>query len=108
MFVVGQGKGGGDDVSDFAGAGGQVLQGAPTLGEQGESTFAEAAQTAQQRVVGPVVRVQPLGSDGLFDRGMHPDAGPLVAAVGQGGQSLGSGGVEDAEGVLAGAGQVVG
>jgi len=34
---------GASDVADFAGAGGDVLEGAPALGEKGETAFAEAA-----------------------------------------------------------------
>lgn len=33
-----------DDVANLAGAGGEVPQGAPAAGEQGEASFAEAAQ----------------------------------------------------------------
>jgi hypothetical protein len=46
MLEMGEYEGGTDDVADFAGAGGDVLQGSPALGEQGEAAFAEAAQGA--------------------------------------------------------------
>lgn len=39
VFVVGEGEGGLDDGGDFAWAGGDVLQGAPALGEECEAAF---------------------------------------------------------------------
>ena len=40
------------DVADFAGAGGDVLEGAPALAEQGGPAFARAAQGPQDGVAG--------------------------------------------------------
>ncbi len=46
MLEVGEDEGGAGDVADLAGAGGDVLGGAPALGEQGEPALAQAAQGA--------------------------------------------------------------
>ena len=46
-FVLGEYEGGLDDVADFAGAGGDPLQGLPATGEQGEAAFAEAASSSK-------------------------------------------------------------
>jgi len=43
---MGEDECGFDDVADLAWAGGEVPQGAPASGEQGESAFTEAAQAA--------------------------------------------------------------
>jgi hypothetical protein len=48
VFEVGEDEGGLNDVADLAGAGGDVVQGAPSAGEYGETTFTEAAQAAEQ------------------------------------------------------------
>lgn len=78
-------------------------QGAPAPGEQSEATFAEAAQAAQQHVVGAGVRVEHLAVGGLFDWGEYTDARTVVAVVGQPGQvELGVGPVQGAEDVFAG------
>jgi hypothetical protein len=52
------------DVADFAGAGGDVLKGAPATGEQGEPAFAEAAQRAQQGIAGSGADVEVLAASG--------------------------------------------
>jgi hypothetical protein len=41
VFEMDEDECGSDDVADLAGAGGDVLQGSPVLGEQGEAAFAE-------------------------------------------------------------------
>jgi hypothetical protein len=63
-----------DDVADLAGAGGDVAQGAPMAGEQGEAAFAQASQAAEQRVVG--VGVEDLAARGLSDRVCTPMPAP--------------------------------
>ena len=95
------------DLADLAGADGDVLEGAPPPGEQGEAALAQAAQGPQQHVAGAGVDVQLRAVGGLFDRGVYPDPGAFVAGVGEGGQSSGGGGVERAEDVRAGRGQTV-
>ena len=44
-----------DEVADSARARGDVLQGAPALGEEREAAFSSAAHRSQEEVVGPVV-----------------------------------------------------
>ena len=58
VFEVGEDEGGFGDVADLLRAGGDVLQHAPAGGEQGEAAFAEAAQGAEQGVVGAVVGIE--------------------------------------------------
>lgn len=79
----------------------------PTSDEQREAAIAEAAQGSQQHVVGPVVDIEAASVGGLFDRGVHADAGALIAGVGQGGQAVGWGGVQRAQGVFVGGDQVM-
>jgi hypothetical protein len=55
---MGQDERGAGDVTDLAGAGGDVLEGAPAASEQGESSFAQAAQGAEQRIAGAGIDVQ--------------------------------------------------
>lgn len=52
MFEVSENECGFDDVADSAGAGGDVLEGAAALGEQGEAVFPHAVQGAQECVSG--------------------------------------------------------
>src|SRR6266536_942047 len=95
---------GAGDVADFAGAGGDVLEGAPALVEQGEPAFAQAAQGSLEGVAGAGIDIQfpPVG--GLFDGHVDADSGAVVAGVGQGGQSGGGGAVEGGQGMGAGGG----
>jgi hypothetical protein len=65
-----------DDVADPAGAGGDVVQGAPAAGEHGEAAFAQASQAAEQRVVGAGVGVEDLAARGLSDRVCTPMPAP--------------------------------
>jgi hypothetical protein len=58
---MGEDKGGPGDVADLAGAGGDVLESAPVLAEQGEPAFAQAAQ-------GPLEGVAGAGADIEFRR----------------------------------------
>jgi hypothetical protein len=44
VFEMGKDEGGAGDVADLAWAGGDVLEGAPAAGEQGEPAFSQAAQ----------------------------------------------------------------
>lgn len=55
---MGEDERGPGDVADLAGAGGDVPQGPPAAGEQGESPFAEAAQRALDGVAGAGVDIQ--------------------------------------------------
>jgi len=65
---MGQDECGAGDVADFAGAGGDVLEGAPALVEQGEPAFAEAAQGTLDGVAGAGVDIKVPAVWGLFDR----------------------------------------
>jgi len=98
MLEMGQDERGACDGADFAGAGGDVLEGSPPLIEQGEPAFPQAAQGALEGVAGAGIDigVPPIG--GLF--GGHVDAysGAVVAGVGQGGQPGGGGVVEGRRG----------
>jgi hypothetical protein len=60
VFEVGEHECGFDDVTDLAGAGGEVAQCAPAAGQECEPAFAQAAQPAQQGVVGAAVDAEPL------------------------------------------------
>src|SRR6266480_1351742 len=104
---MGEDERGAGDVADFAGAGGDVLEGAPAAGEKGEPAFAQAAQGALDGVAGAGadIEVPPIG--GLFDGHVDAHSGAVVAGVGQGGQSGGGGVVEGGQGVGAGGGDVV-
>ena len=89
------------------GAGGDVLEGAPALVEQGESAFAEAVQGVLQGVAGAGADIEVAPVCGLFDGDVDAYSGAVVAGVGQGGQSGGGGAVEGRQGVGAGGGEVV-
>src|SRR5437660_12272681 len=108
MFELCEHERGVDDVADLAGAGSEVVESAPTSSKDSEATFAQAAQSAEQRVVAAVVDVEDLVTGGLFDRGVYADPAAVVAAVGEGGQiEVGRGPVQGAEHVFTGHGQVV-
>src|SRR6266702_2874949 len=107
VFEMGEDEGGAGDAADFAGAGGDVLEGAPALAEQGEPAFAEAAQGALDGVAGAGVNIEVAAICGLFDGYVDAYSGAVVARVGQGGQSGGGGVVEGRQGVGAGGGQVM-
>src|SRR3974390_139742 len=104
---MGEDEGGAGDVADFAGAGGDVLEGAPALVEQGEPAFAQAARRALEGVTGAGVDIQFAPIGGLFDGHQDADSGAVVAGVCEGGQSSGGGAVEGGQGMGAGGGQVV-
>ena len=104
---MGEDEGCAGDVAGFAGAGGDVLEGAPALVEQGEPAFAQAAQGALEGVAGAGIDIQSLSAGGLFDGNQDANAGAVVAGAGQGGQSGGGGVVEGGQGVASGGGQVV-
>jgi hypothetical protein len=59
------------EFADAAGADGDALEGAPAAGEQGEAGFTDAANRAQQRVVGLAVRGEDLPTAGLLDRRLN-------------------------------------
>ena len=50
-------EGGAGELADLAGAGGDVLEGLPALGEQREAAFAHAAGGPDQRIPGAGVDV---------------------------------------------------
>ena len=50
VLEMGEDECGAGNVADLAGAGGDVLESAPALGEQGEPAFAEAAQGALEGI----------------------------------------------------------
>ena len=52
VLVMGEDEGGAGGVTDLARAGGDVLEGAPAAGEQGEPAFAQAAQGPLEGVAG--------------------------------------------------------
>jgi hypothetical protein len=58
VLELGKDKRGAGDVADFAGAGGDVLEGAPAAGEQGEPAFAQVAQGTLDGVSGAGIDVQ--------------------------------------------------
>ena len=58
---------GAGDVAGLAGAGGDVLQGAPAAGEQRESAFAQAAQRALEGVAGASADIEVPPVCGLLD-----------------------------------------
>src|SRR6516165_7345193 len=104
---MGEDEGGAGDVTDLAGAGGDVLEGARALVEQGEPAFAQAAQRALKGVAGAGVDVEfpPVGR--LFDRDVDAHSSAVVPQVGQGGQSGGGGVVEGGQSMDAGGGQIM-
>src|SRR6266487_3811789 len=96
---MGEDEGGAGDAADFAGAGGDVLEGAPALVEQGEPAFTEAAQGPLEGVAGAGINIEVPPICGLFDGHVDAYSGAVVAGVGQGGQSGGSGVVEGGQDV---------
>lgn len=90
-----------DEVASSAGAEGDVLECGPAFGQQREAAFAEAAQGAQEGVVGAVVDVEFLAVAGLFERDVDAVTCALVAGVGQ--DRHGAGGrIDRGQDVLAG------
>ena len=83
MLELGEDEGGTGYLGGAVGVGGDVLEGGPALGEQGESAFSLAAQSAKERVPGAVPGVGFLVPGGLLHRGQDADSGALVAAVGE-------------------------
>jgi hypothetical protein len=78
---MGQDERGAGDAADFAGAGGDVLQGAPPAGEQGEPAFAQAAQGPLDRITGAGIDVEFPAAGGLFDGNQDADARALISGV---------------------------
>jgi len=58
--------------ADSSGAGSDMLQGAPALGQQRETALAQAAHRAEQGVAGPGADVQILDPGGLLHRTWTP------------------------------------
>jgi len=96
---MGEDEGGAGDGADLAGAGGDVLQGAPSAGEQGEPSFSQAAQGTLDGVPGTGIDIKLLAAGCLFDGNQDRDARAVVAGVGQGGQGSSGGPVEGGQGV---------
>src|SRR5512135_3399306 len=99
---MGEDERGAGDVADFGGAGGDVLQGPPSAGEQGEPALAEAAQRPLDGVTGPGVDIEVLAVCGLLDRDVNADARALVAGIGESWQAIGGSPVQPGQGVKAG------
>ena len=99
MLDVSQDERGPGDDSDLAGAGGNVLEGAPAAGEQGEPPFAQAAQRALDGVARAGIDVGFLAAGRLPDGNQDADAGAFIAGIGQGGQARGGGTVKRGQGV---------
>src|SRR5262249_47883809 len=66
--------------------GGDVLQGAPAAGEQGEPSFPEAAQGALEGVAGTGIDVKFPAAGRLPDGNHDADACALIAGVGRAGR----------------------
>src|SRR5213078_132907 len=96
---MGEDKRGACDVADFARAGGDVLEGAPALGEQGEPAFAQAAQGPLDGVAGAGIDIQFPAAWGLFDRNQDAGARAVISGVGQGGQPSRGSGIQRREGM---------
>jgi hypothetical protein len=58
VLELGEDEGGTGYPGGAAGVGGDVLEGGPALGEQGEPAFTAAAQVAEQGVPGAGVNVE--------------------------------------------------
>jgi hypothetical protein len=68
---MGEDECGAGNVADLAGAGGDVLESAPALVEQGEPAFAEAAQGALEGIAGAGANIEFPSAGGLLDRDMR-------------------------------------
>ena len=84
MLVLGEDEGGAGYLGDAAGAGGDVLEGCPALGEQGEPAFPLTAQFAQQRVAGAGKVAGRRVFLGVLRGDEDADAGAVVARRGAG------------------------
>jgi len=71
---MGEDERGAGYVADLAGAGSDVVQGAPAAGEQGEPAFAEAARGPLDGVPGTGADIQVPPAGGLFDRDEDADS----------------------------------
>src|SRR5215218_5145992 len=102
-----QNEGGSDEVAGSAGAEGDVFESGPAFGEESESAFADAAQRAQEGVVGAVVEMELVAVGGLLERDVDTVTCAFIAEVGQDRQRAGGriGGRQD---VGAGGGDVDG
>ena len=77
---MGEDEGGAGDVAGFAGAGGDVAQGAPAAGEQGEPAFSQAAQRALDGVAGSGIDIEVLPDRGTYSPSVS-GVMPHLAAV---------------------------
>src|SRR5437764_13440140 len=90
------------DVADFARAGGDVVEGAPPAGEQGEPSFPQAAQGTLEGIAGTGIDVKFAAARWLPDGNQDSDARAVITGVGQGGQAGGGSLVERGQGMCAG------
>jgi hypothetical protein len=104
MLELGEDEGGAGYLCSAVGVGGDVLEGSPPLCEQGEPSFAAAAQVAQECVARARVGIEFLVPGGVLEGDEDSDSGALIAAVGEGRHSQAGGAVEA---VPAGGGDVV-
>src|SRR5258708_31834953 len=104
---MGESEGGAGGAADFRWAGGDVLQGAPAAGEQGDPAFAEAAQRALDGVAGAGIDIGFPAVCGLLDRDVHPDARAVVAGISKGWQAGRGGPGQPGQDMAAGSGDVV-
>jgi MFS family permease len=82
VLVLGENEGGAGYLGDAAGVGGDVLEGCPALGEQGEPAYSAAPQVAEQRVPGAGSSVELVVADGLFTGVRMPIPAPSTIAAG--------------------------
>jgi len=82
---MGEDQGGADDVSDLARAGGDVMEGAPAAGGQGEPALAQAAKRPLEPVIGACIDIEVPAVWGVPDGDADADPGAFVSGVGQGG-----------------------
>ena len=68
------------DTADFAGACGDVLEGAPAAGKQSEPAVPEAGQGTLDGIAGAAIEIEFLPAGRLFDWDEDAGAGALVAA----------------------------
>ena len=87
--------------------GGDVVENAAALRQEGEAAFADAAQCPEEHVVAAVVHRESATICWSFERGEHAVASAFVGGIGQRGQPAGRGGIERAQRMGPRGGQVV-
>jgi len=66
VLVLGEDEGGAGYLGGAIGVGGDVLEGGPALGEQGEPALSPASEVAEQRVPGAGVNIRSSFPAGFF------------------------------------------